>query len=121
MEIYGWIYKITNSINHKFYIGQTKDGVKFRYDRGIKFLNIKTGKELKFDSVIEAQHYFNEPNHVSFCRRCKGLILKPYKNKWKVAYIDYEYDKFDNIYIKRVNYTPLKRGVLRGSTFHKHT
>ncbi len=62
-----------------------------------------TGKELKFDSVIEAQHYFNEPNHVSFCRRCKGLILKPYKNKWKVAYIGYEYDKFDNIYIKRLN------------------
>ena len=30
MEIYGWIYKITNNINHKFYIGQTKDGVRFR-------------------------------------------------------------------------------------------
>lgn len=36
MEIYGYIYKITNDINNKFYIGQTIHDIKFRFDRHIK-------------------------------------------------------------------------------------
>lgn len=34
LNVYGVIYKITNKINDKVYIGQTIDGFKVRYDGG---------------------------------------------------------------------------------------
>ena len=36
LEVYGVIYKITNKINRKIYIGQTIEGFKKRYKNNLK-------------------------------------------------------------------------------------
>ena len=203
MEIYGYIYRITNDVNDKFYIGQTIHDIKFRFDRhikdsttnknplnthfarairkygaehfhiekideaysqeeltqkeyewikktdathkgynesyaeykcggntyasktntemndiknkiskansgknngnarAIKMKNIESGEELFFESVSEAQDYFNEPHHTTFTRRCKGTNLSLYKDKWKISFTENDYDDFKNVHINK--------------------
>lgn len=58
----------------------------------MKFKNINTGEELSFPSVKDAQLHFNEPNHISFTRRCQHIIKSPYNGEWRVAYAEDDYD-----------------------------
>lgn len=63
----------------------------------IKAKNIETNEELFFNTMIECQKYFNEPQH-SFCsKRCREITTYMYLGKWMFAYQDKEYNpKYHN-------------------------
>lgn len=51
MKIYGYIYKITNIINKKIYIGQTKSSIETRFKRHIYDIEHHKTKSLLYDAM----------------------------------------------------------------------
>lgn len=56
----------------------------------VKAKNIETNQELFFESMREAQQYFDLPRHDIISKRCRGDI-KVLLNGWTFAYLENEY------------------------------
>lgn len=59
----------------------------------VKCRNIETKEEYFFESQSEMQNFFNENNHAFISRRCRGIIKKPYLDKWEIAFADKDYNE----------------------------
>lgn len=70
---------------------QSKIGKNNPLSRKIKCKNVKTNKELFFDSLSECQTFFGETDHNFITRRCNHKIKCLYKQEWIFAYIEDEY------------------------------
>lgn len=53
----------------------------------IKAHNIVSNVVKQYDSIKECQLDLNIPRHDIICRRCRGIIKKPYNNEWEFNYI----------------------------------
>ena len=53
----------------------------------VKCIDIESNDIKTFNSIKEAQIYFNEPNHSFVSKRCRKVIKKPYKDKFTFEYI----------------------------------
>ena len=60
LEVYGVIYKVTNKINNKVYIGQTVQGFRRRYHR-------------KGNNSVEKLYNSNENEHLKYSIRKYGI------------------------------------------------
>lgn len=96
MEIYGYIYKITNTRNNKVYIGQTKRNFQERYQaQGV-------GAERVFNSYLsnKAQgHYYNK--HLFHALEKYGCEAFTVDEEYDVAYSKEELDELETKYIKK--------------------
>lgn len=72
-------------------ISKSKLGSKNPNSTKVKCKNINTGEELFFDSMIDVQKFFCEPNHVNISRRCRRKTHYLYRGEWLIAYSDSEY------------------------------
>lgn len=114
-----YIYKITNLLNGKVYIGQSIRDIQQRFIRHINdslnnklgthfarairkygednFIKVKcrselTGEELVFDTVEECQDYFGEKHHRFITTRVNHQTRSLYLTEWNIAYLDEPYD-----------------------------
>ena len=62
--MYGYVYKITNSINGKIYIGQTKHSIEERFKGHLK--QSKVDKEQDHSILHEAIRKYGEKNFGGF-------------------------------------------------------
>lgn len=53
----------------------------------IKVIYVKLGLKRVFDSMSECQEALNIPRHDIISKRCRGIINKPYNNKYMFEYI----------------------------------
>lgn len=100
-----WIYKITNLINNKVYIGQTIRPIEDRFKRHIsdainnvldthlarriKRTNILTNEVDIFDTVIESARASGIQNgKTSITQRLNGKTKSPFKGIWIYEYCD---------------------------------
>lgn len=67
-------------------ISKTKLGGNNPNATKIKLINVQTGGEEFFASMIECQRAYNIPRHDIIRRRCLGTIKKPYKGKYMFEY-----------------------------------
>lgn len=77
--------------NIKKKLSISKNGISNPHHVAVKALNIRTNEELFFQTMKEAQDYFNLPDHTAISKRCRG-ITKVVWNDWTFAYCDNEYD-----------------------------
>lgn len=68
-------------------ISQSKMGSKNPRATKIKVIYVKLGLTKIYNSMSECQQALNIPRHDIISRRCRGLINKPYKNKYMFEYI----------------------------------
>lgn len=69
-------------------LSKSKLGSKNPHAKKIRCTNIETNEVIKFDSIIEAQQYFEQDNHSFISKRCRGIIKGLYQNKYKFEYLD---------------------------------
>lgn len=95
------IYKITNIINNKVYIGQTSESIKRRFNRHMghqsldfdtKFYRAvrKCGRENFVIEQIDSaknQKELNLLNHAMITARCRRKTNTPYKKIWLFEYL----------------------------------
>ncbi|WP_064214340.1 GIY-YIG nuclease family protein [Anoxybacillus flavithermus] len=84
-DIYGIIYKATNLINNKMYIGQTTQDLQRRITQHI--CEIDAGSKLVFHRAIykngvEAARAVNKKGSSPISRCCKGKQQTAYGYKW---------------------------------------
>ena len=85
--------------------------------RAIKMLNVETGEELFFNSVRDAQNRFGIRHHTTLTRICKHERKCLFNDKWKVAYVEDDYDgDFVSIDKKRISFGPRKIEVFDSLT-----
>ena len=89
-------------IRQKISLSKLKDNNS--QSKKVKCKNVKSQKELFFNSIIECQEYFNENTHRFITTRVKHQTKSLYKGEWAIAYIDEDYYDFK----EKVN----KRGTL---------
>ena len=65
----------------------SKQGSKNPQATKIKVIYIKLGLKRVFDSMSECQEVLNIPRHDIISKRCRGIINKPYENKYMFEYI----------------------------------
>lgn len=75
-------------------IRETKLGDNNPNSRRVKAKNINTGEELHFNTLKIGQEYFQENNHSFISRRCRHIILYPYKQEWMFAYEEDDYPEY---------------------------
>ena len=80
-------------ISIKEKIRKTKLGDKNPNTRKVKCRNVETGEELHFDTIADAQKYFNHSNHNFIVRRCSHTVRCLWKRKWQIAYEEDDYDQ----------------------------
>lgn len=87
----GYIYKITNNINHKVYIGQTKRSVEKRWQEHKRYALEKdsTSKFYKAVQELGVEHFFIEPLEEVF-----GLEERNAREKYWINY----YNSFEEGY-----------------------
>lgn len=83
-------------------VSESKKRDKNPHSTPVKAKNMKTNEELFFNSMIEAQLYFNLPNHDAISKRCRGKI-KVLLNDWAFAYPENEYIFTETIHIPKPN------------------
>lgn len=93
LECYGVIYKITNNINGKTYIGKTKNGFKIRY--GNNLINNMHNKELKNDLIIFGLENFNIREIIDVAFSHKELCIKEHIWIGIYKYNTYNIDLYD--------------------------
>lgn len=81
-----YIYKITNNINGKVYVGQSKLGGKNPNSSAIYCIDITTNSKTYYSSMKECQDAMDIPRHDIIRRRCTGTITKPYRNIYMFEY-----------------------------------
>ena len=59
--------------------------------RAVKCKNVKTNKELFFDTLTECADYFQEKNNNFIITRCKHKTKFVYKGEWVFSYAEDEY------------------------------
>lgn len=91
---YGFIYMITNNINKKQYIGQTKDTIEMRWRKHIDNAKNNSHKQVITQAISK---YGIENFKIEEIARCPIEDL----NQWEIYYIK-KYDTFQNGY----NMTP---------------
>ena len=101
-ERYGIIYKITNTVNGKVYIGQTtnKRGFKGRYDRN------GSGVE----RVYNYNRYYKNNMHLLNSIEKYGLESFEVDEEFKICYSKEELDYFEKYYISLYNSTDSRFG-----------
>ena len=67
----------------------------------VKFRNVDTNEILHFDCVEDACRYFNEKNHITFCRRYDGKIKQLYKKVWQIVK---EQDEFPEEFVRKTKH-----------------
>ena len=91
-------------------ISKKNSGSENGNSRSIKMKNIETREEIIFSSVKDVQNRFNIKHHTTITRLCKhersGLI----DGKWKVAYLEDDYDG-STITVTRRNYSAGPRKI----------
>lgn len=78
-------------------ISKSNSGTNNGNATAVKCLNIKTGEELTFDTVMECSRYFGEVNHHNIGRRATKLTKSLYRGEWKIAYMGDSYDRQDRV------------------------
>lgn len=69
-------------------IRQTKLGEKNPRHERVKAINIKTKQVFIFGSMCECARELGFSNHICISRRCRGKVIKPYKEEWLFEYYD---------------------------------
>lgn len=96
----GFIYKITNKVNNKVYIGQTRKSIEFRWRQH------KNAKDC-YDLHKDIQKYGSDNFVIELLKECEVEDL----NKWEIYYIS-EYNSFKDGYNMTkggTSYNPIRR------------
>lgn len=91
-------------------IGSSNSGSHNGNSSAIKMLSMITGEELHFNTIKDAQTYFNEKLHITLSRRCTHRIKGLYRKEWKVAYEGHSYD--ETVVLKKDRYITCRRKIL---------
>lgn len=92
-------------------ISKTKLGSLNPNSRKVKFKNVISGVEHKFDSIKEAQDFFGETNHNFITRRVTFRTKYCYKGEWLISYLEDNYTK-DYSINKGANYKRSKQVII---------
>lgn len=65
----------------------SKLGSKNPHATSIRVIDLELNESQDYTSMVECQKALNIPRHDIISRRCRGLITKPYKDKYMFEYI----------------------------------
>jgi len=80
-----YVYKITNIINNKIYVGQTTESLKQRFKRHTGYqlnMDYASNEEFIFDSIDEAVRQLDLKTHSNVYKILNNKTDKAYKNTW---------------------------------------